>query len=55
MKDGAYVSITCVGRGGGLQAVAVVMSVADTFEVAKSAGNLAGEKIKGISCFDSPC
>ena len=55
VKDGAYVSITCVGRGDGLPAIAVVMSAADTFEAAKSAGTLAGEKIKGIICFDSPC
>ncbi|GFE72135.1 hypothetical protein [Chroococcus sp. FPU101] len=54
-KDGAYISITCIGRGSGLQAVAVVMSVADNFDVAKRAGTLAGEKIKGIICFDEPC
>lgn len=55
VKDGAYVSITCIGRGSGLQAVAVVMSVADNFDVAKRVGILAGEKIKGIICFDLPC
>lgn len=54
-KDGAYISITCIGRGNGMQAVAVVMSVADNFDVAKRAGTLAGEKIKGIVCFDLPC
>lgn len=53
--NGAYISITCVGRGSGLQAVAVVMSVADSFQTAQSAGRLAGEKIKGIVCFDTPC
>lgn len=54
-KDGAYISITCIGRGSGLNAIAVVMSVADSFDVAKRAGILAGEKIKGIICIDLPC
>src|SRR4051794_35911394 len=35
-KDGAYVSITCVGRNN-QPAVAVVMSVSDTLPVAKRA------------------
>ena len=53
-KNGAYVSITCVGRGN-QPAVAIVMSVADTLEVAKHAADLAANRIKGIVCFDSPC
>jgi len=53
-KDGAYVSITCVGRNN-QPAVAIVMSVADTLPVAKHASDLAAKRIKGIVCFDSPC
>ena len=53
-KDGAYVSITCVGRTN-QPAVAIVMSVADSFDVAKRAADLAANRIKGIVCFDSPC
>lgn len=53
-KGGAYVSITCVGRGQ-LPAIAVVMSVSDSFDVAKQVGQSAAEKIQGIVCFDTPC
>jgi hypothetical protein len=53
-KDGAYVSITCVGRNN-QPAVAIVMSVADTLAGAKHSADLAANRIKGIVCFDSPC
>jgi hypothetical protein len=53
-KDGAYVAITCVGRGG-QPAVAVVMSTAGDFAVAKQVGHMVADRIKGIICFDTPC
>jgi hypothetical protein len=53
-KDGAYVSITCVGRNN-QPAVAIVMSVADTVAAAKHSADLAANRVKGIVCFDSPC
>lgn len=53
-KDGAYVSITCVGRRD-WPAMAIVMSVADSFATAKRVADQSAEHIKRISCFDSPC
>jgi hypothetical protein len=53
-KDGAYVAITCVGRGS-QPAVAVVMSTAADFNVAKQVGHEVADRIKGIICFDTPC
>lgn len=53
-KGGAYVAITCVGRGG-QPAVAVVMSVASDFNLARQVGHAAAARIKGVVCFDSPC
>jgi len=50
-KDGAYVAITCVGRGG-QPAIAVVMSTAGDFGVAKQAGHMVADRMKGISCFE---
>ena len=52
--NNAYVAITCVGRGN-QPAIAVIMSVAPSFETAKAAGHAAANKIKGIICFDTPC
>jgi hypothetical protein len=51
---GAYVSITCVGRGQEA-AVAVVMSVADSFDVARQAGHDVAERMRRIGCIDLPC
>jgi hypothetical protein len=51
-KDGAYVAITCVGRGG-QAAIAVVMSVSGDFAVAKQVGHRVADGIKGVSCFDT--
>ena len=51
---GAYVAITCVGRGG-QPALAVVMSVAPDFAVAKQVGQLIASRIKVITCMDQPC
>ena len=51
-KDGAYVSITCVGRGN-QPALAIVMSVADSFDIARRVADSAANRIKGIVCFDS--
>ena len=48
-RGGAYVSMTCIGRG---QALAVVMSVSDRFDVAKQVGAEVTAKIKGITCID---
>jgi hypothetical protein len=52
--SGAYIAITCVGRGG-QPALAVVMSVAPDFAGAKQAGRAVADRIKGITCMDSPC
>jgi len=52
--NGAYVAITCIGRGS-QPAIAVVMSVANDFAVAKQVGQAAASRIKGIVCFDTPC
>lgn len=54
-KDGAYISVTCVGRGGDQPAIAVVMGIADTFDVARRVGQLVATRVKGIGCIDSPC
>jgi hypothetical protein len=54
VKNGVYVSITCVGRGQ-QNAIAVVMAVAPNFGVAQQIGHLAADKVRGITCFDSPC
>jgi len=53
-KDGAYVAITCVGRPG-QPAVAVVMSISDSFDVARKIGHEVADRIKGVVCFDTPC
>lgn len=53
-KDGAYVSITCVGRGQ-QNAIAVVIAMAPNFGLAKQVAGLVADRIKGITCFDSPC
>ena len=50
-RGGAYVSMTCVGRGQA-PALAVVMSVSDRFDVAKQVGAEVAAKIKGITCID---
>ena len=51
-RIGAYVSMTCIGRGQNMPAMAVVMSVADSFDVARQVGGEAAAKIKGITCID---
>ena len=51
---GAYVAITCVGRGS-QPAIAVVMSVAPDFAVARTVGRAAAAKIRTITCIDAPC
>ena len=50
-RGGAYVSMTCVGRGQA-PALAVVMSVSDRFDVAKQVGAEVAAKIKSIACID---
>jgi hypothetical protein len=50
-KGGAYVSITCVGRGS-QPAVAVVMSVADRFDTAKAVGHPIAQGLKSIQNID---
>ena len=54
VKNGVYVSITCVGRGQ-QSAIAVVMAVASNFALAQQTGHLVADKIRGMVCFDSPC
>ena len=53
-KDGAYVAITCVGRGSSA-AIAVVMSTSDSFDTAKRVGHAVADRVKGVVCFDTPC
>ena len=53
-KNGAYVAITCVGRGQ-QNAIAVVMAMAPNFEIAKQMGQVVADKVRGIICFDLPC
>ena len=51
---GAYVAITCVGRGA-QPALAVVMSVAPDFAVARRVGQQVANGMKAITCIDQPC
>jgi hypothetical protein len=51
---GAYIAITCVARGN-QPALAVVMSVAPDFGVARQAGQQVAARLKGMKCFDQPC
>ena len=54
-KDGAYVSVTCVGRGQ-QPAIAVIMSVSDaSFDTAKQVGQSVATQIAKIQCIDTPC
>lgn len=50
-KNGAYVSITCIGRGQS-SAMAVVMVASPTFDVAQQVGSEAANKLKGITNID---
>jgi hypothetical protein len=50
-RNGAYVSITCIGRGQS-NAMAVVMAVSPTFDVAKQVGTETANKLKRITNFD---
>jgi hypothetical protein len=50
-KNGAYVSVTCVGRGN-QPAVAVVMSVSDSFDTAKQVGHAVADYVRGVTCFE---
>jgi hypothetical protein len=54
VKNGVYVSVTCVGRGQ-QNAIAVVMAVAPNFGTAQQIGHLVADKVRGITCMDSPC
>jgi hypothetical protein len=51
MKDGAYIAITCVGRGQ-QPAIAVVMSMAPNFELAKKVGGFIAERMRAITRID---
>lgn len=53
-KNGAYVATTCIGRGQD-NAMAVVMAVSPTFDVAKQVGTEVANRLKGITCIDLPC
>jgi len=52
VKDGAYVALTCVGRGG-QSAIGIVMSTSDSFDVARSVGHAAADRFKGLRCTDT--
>lgn len=54
VKNGAYVSITCVGRGQ-QPAIAIVMAVAPSLATAQQVAQLVASKMQGITCIDSPC
>lgn len=54
IKNGAYVAITCVGRGNAAS-IAVVMVATPNFEAAKQIGQVIADRLRGIICFDSPC
>lgn len=54
VKNGVYVSITCVGRGQ-QSALAIVMAVAPNFGAAQQVVQLVSDRIRGVHCFDSPC
>jgi hypothetical protein len=53
-RGGAYLSITCVGRGN-QSAAAIVMSSADSFAVAKQQAGQLAARIRNMTCIDSPC
>jgi hypothetical protein len=53
-KGGAYVAITCVGRGQ-QPAIAVVMSMSDSFDIAKQVGHFVADRMTRITCIDEPC
>jgi hypothetical protein len=53
-KNGTYISVTCIGRGQA-KAMAVVMVVSATFDIAKQVGTEVAKHLTGIVCFDSPC
>jgi hypothetical protein len=53
-KNGAYVAITCVGRGQ-QPAIAVVMSTSGSFDVAKQVGHFVADRMQRITCIDQPC
>lgn len=50
-KNGVYVAITCIGRGQS-NAMAVVMAVSPTFDVARQVGTETANKLKGITNID---
>jgi len=52
--QGVYVSTTCIGRGA-QPAIAVVMATSSDFASAKQVGQSAANRIRGITCIDSPC
>jgi hypothetical protein len=54
VKNGVYVSITCVGRGQ-TDAIAVVMAVAPNFTNAQQMGHFVAIKVSQMTCIDSPC
>lgn len=53
-KDGAYIAITCVGRGQ-QPAIGIVMSMAPSFETARNVGRHIAGRLKLITCIDDPC
>ena len=50
-KEGAYVAITCVGRGQ-QPAIAVVMSVSASFDTAKQVGHFIADRMTRIVIID---
>ena len=54
VKNGVYISITCVARGQ-TDANAVVMAVAPSFTNAQQIGHFVANKVSGMTCIDSPC
>jgi hypothetical protein len=50
-RNGAYIAITCIGRGQS-NAMAIVMAVSPTFDVAQQVGIETANILKGIVNFD---
>ena len=52
-KGKAYVSMTCVGRGGGQSAIGMVMVMSDEAGTATALRDELATAFKGIICFDN--
>lgn len=51
-RNGVYVAITCVGRGGGQQAIGVVMAIGDNGPATVSTRDLIADKLSKTQFID---